>query len=63
MDFIRLSTCSMIFMFNLAITCMRVCEFVIKNECLCIEKSWAMTSCVILGHLSFRYVKRLLKTY
>lgn len=31
MDFIRLSTCSMIFMFNLAIKCMRVCEFVIKN--------------------------------
>lgn len=31
MDFIRLSTFRMIFMFNLAIKCMRVCEFVIKN--------------------------------
>lgn len=31
MDFIRLSICSMIFMFNLVIKCMRVCEFVIKN--------------------------------
>lgn len=31
MDFIRLSTFRMIFMFNLAIKCMRVCEFVIKK--------------------------------
>lgn len=31
MDFIRLSIFCMIFMFNLVIKCMRVCEFVIKN--------------------------------
>lgn len=31
MDFIRLSIFCMIFMFNLVIMCMRVCEFVIKN--------------------------------
>lgn len=63
MDFIRLSICSMIFMFNLVIMCMRVCEFVIKNECFCIEKSWVMISCVFLGYLLFRYVKRFFKIY
>lgn len=60
MDFIRLSTCSMIFMFNLAIKCMRVCH---KKLMSLHREKLGHDSLRVLGHLSFRYVKRLLKTY